>query len=209
MDRAITRMSIAGRSSSQPGFSLLELIVVMAILSVCVALVAPGLSPERFTDSMKTGIRRFSAVLAQARNQAMISGERQMLLVDYSRQGSGNRVCYRLLSASEEAAAEDGISESGATAATGCFPYGIRIEQVETQHDSREEGTARFAVLPSGLIQPGLIYLQKGDRKRTLRVRPFQPYPQVLQGHPRRGEGRPRTGPRVGGSPGGYGADGQ
>ena len=181
----------------------------MAILSVCVALVAPGLSPERFTDSMKTGIRRFSAILTQARNRAMSSGKRQMLVVDYSRQDSGNRVCYRLLSSGKDAATEDGIAESGGNAATGCFPYGIRIVRVETQQDAREEGKARFAVLPSGLIQPGLIYLQKGDRKRTLRVRPFQPYPQVLQGHPRRGEGMPRRAPLTGEPVDGYGAHGQ
>lgn len=182
----MTRMSRAGRSSRSSGFSLLELIVVLAILSVCVALVAPGLNPERFTDSMKTGMRRFSAVLAQARNQAMVSGERQTILVDYSRQGRGERVCYRLLSENDEKpdSSETGTAERGADSSDGCFPSGIRVDRIRTRQNAENEGKARFAVLPSGLIQPGLIFLRHGERKRTLRIRPHRVYPEILKGHP-------------------------
>lgn len=160
--------------------------MVLAILSVCVALVAPGLNPERFTDSMKTGIRRFSAMLAQARNQAMVSGKRQTIHVDYSRQGRGERVCYRLLSSSAEkrGASENGFTERGEDSAAECFPSDIRVERIRTRWNDAEKGQARFAVLPSGLIQPGLILLRDGERKRTLRIRPHRVYPEILQGHP-------------------------
>jgi len=179
-------MSRAGKSSRSFGFSLLELVVVMAILSVCVALVAPGLNPERFTDSMKTGIRRFSAMLAQARNEGMVSGERQTILVDYSRQGRGERVCYRLLSDNDEksASSETGFAERETDSASECFPSGVRVDRIRTRQNDEEKGQARFAVLPSGLIQPGLILLRDGERKRTLRIRPHRVYPEILKGHP-------------------------
>jgi hypothetical protein len=160
--------------------------VVLAILSVCVAMLAPGLNPERFTDPMKTGVRRFSAALAQARNQAMLSGERQVVLVDFSRQNAGERVCYRLLSShrDDDAQAEPGLAGSGTNSPTGCFPRGVRVVRIKTRQDPREEGKARFAVLPNGLIQPGLIFLREGERKRTLRIRSHRVYPEILTGHP-------------------------
>ena len=161
----------------------------MAILSVCVALVAPGLNPERFTNGMKTGIRRFTSALAQARNQAMISGERQTILVDYSGRGLSNRVCFRL----EEKESSKSRERSGWISERDrkgrCFPSDVSIVRVATHHeaDNDKEGQARLAVLPSGLVQPGLIYLQEGERKRTLRIWPFRAYPEILNGHPRPG----------------------
>lgn len=160
--------------------------MVLAILSVCVALVAPGLNPERFTDSMKTGMRRFSAMLAQARNQAMVSGKRQTILVDYSRQGRRERVCYRLLSSNgqKHGNSENGLAEREEDSAAECFPSDIRVERIRTRQNDEEKGQARFAVLPSGLIQPGLIFLRQGQRKRTLRIRSHRVYPEILKGHP-------------------------
>ena len=162
--------------------------MVLAILSVSVALVAPGLSPERFTSGMKTGIRRFTGVLAEARNQAMVSGKRRIVLVDYSGQGVGERVCFRLVD-------EDEPRERESLAASEdrggrCLPSGVRIARVRTWNGTsgEEEGTARFAVLPSGLVQPGLIYVQDGEKKRTLRIWPFLAHPEILRGHPRIGE---------------------
>ena len=159
--------------------------MVLAILSVCVALVAPGLSPERFTDSMKTGIRRFSAFLAQARNRAMLTGNRQVIRLKPSGSGSGERACYFLLSASRDQGRDGRSSRDGESSAEGCFPFGVRVEGIFTGNNTRKEEGARFLLLPSGLIQPGLIHLQEEERKRSLRLRPFRPYPEVLQGHPR------------------------
>jgi len=159
----------------------------MAILSVCVALVAPGLNPERFTDSMKTGIRRFTSALAQGRNQAMSTGKRQVILLDYSGQDLGDRVCFRLVSEDEQPGEMKGFAEDESRNSR-CFPAGVRIVRVVTQDNATEEEGARFSVLPNGLIQPGLIYMQKAEHKRTLRIRPFQAYPEILQGHPAPGE---------------------
>ena len=187
MERETTGMSKAGSWNSGSGFSLLELIVVLAILSVTVALVAPGLNPERFTDSMKTGIRRFTAVLAQGRNQAMSSGERQMILVDSSGLGAGERTCFRLVTGRKDPGKERDFRELDSENAR-CFPAGLRIVRIVTRGNATEKERARFAVLPNGLIQPGLVYMQKGEQKRTLRIRPFQAYPEILRGHPRPGQ---------------------
>jgi general secretion pathway protein H len=162
------------------------LVVVLAILSVCVALVAPGLNTERFTNGMKTGIRRFTSVLAQGRNQAMSSGERWTILVEASGIGAGDRACFRLVAGKKGSQEERGPREINSGSAR-CLPAGLRIVRIVTRDNATKQGRARLAILPNGLIQPGLIYLQDGERKRTLRIRPFQSHPEIVRGHPRPG----------------------
>ncbi len=158
--------------------------MVLAILSICVGLVAPALNLDRFRDSLKAGTRQLSSALAQARNQAMTSGQRQVLLLDYSLGSQQERVCYLLVAAGEIEAQEPFSLREG-DVNSHCLPYGLRIEKVVTRNDPDSRGLARIEALPNGLLQPGLIYMRDGERIQTIRIRPFQGHPEVLSGHPR------------------------
>ena len=64
------------------GFSLLELIVVLAILALAAGLVAPSISRSTDALRMRTEIAGFSAVLRHAREQAITTRQAHRVVVE-------------------------------------------------------------------------------------------------------------------------------
>jgi general secretion pathway protein H len=84
---AVTR----GPGRSAGGFTLLELIVVLAILAVVVALVTPSIG--RGTEAVRTRaeVAGFAAMLRHARERAIVSGKPQAIVVDPTNQRISRR----------------------------------------------------------------------------------------------------------------------
>ena len=64
------------------GFTLLELIVTLAILAVVVALVMPSIGRSTESVRMRAEVAGFSALLRHARERAIVSQKPQAVVVD-------------------------------------------------------------------------------------------------------------------------------
>jgi prepilin-type N-terminal cleavage/methylation domain-containing protein len=149
-----TRTSRAGTSSKgAPGYTLIEMTVVVILLALCAGLLIPRLSDGLFSDDLKVGLRRIRAITTQARQEAILKGMPQLLSLEL-----GQTACLRIQSAE---AAENGTLPTGGKL---CLPSGIRVTGVRKgEEPMQESGTASFAFLPNGLCEPALVYLQPGN----------------------------------------------
>ena len=73
------------------GFTLLELIVVLAILAVVVALVTPSIGRGTEAVRMRAEVAGFSAMLRHARERAIVSQKPQAVVVDVTNQRISRR----------------------------------------------------------------------------------------------------------------------
>jgi general secretion pathway protein H len=81
------------------GFTLIELVVVLAILGLAYALVPPLFSRARATAELKGATRQLAAGLRQARNYAVVRRTETVLTLDVEKRDftvSGDSRTYRL-----------------------------------------------------------------------------------------------------------------
>jgi general secretion pathway protein H len=71
-----------GVQVSQRGFTLLELVVVLFVIALAAGLAAPAVSRSTDALRMRTEIAAFSAVLRQAREQAISTRHAHRVVVD-------------------------------------------------------------------------------------------------------------------------------
>ena len=79
---AVTR----GPGRAAGGFTLLELIVTLAILAVVVALVMPSIGRGTESVRMRAEVAGFSALLRHARERAIVSQKPQAVVVEVNNQ---------------------------------------------------------------------------------------------------------------------------
>ena len=82
-----------------PGFTLIELVVVLAILGLAYALVPPLFSGAHATAELKGATRQLAAGLRQARNYAVVRRTEAVLTLDVEKRDftvSGDSRTYRL-----------------------------------------------------------------------------------------------------------------
>jgi general secretion pathway protein H len=99
--RVCARLRPLTRSS--PGFSLFELIVVMLIVAIAGAFVAPSISSGWRSRQVRQGARRIAGVMRGLRERAVRRGVEQVLILD------PDGVTFRW-SDGQEAALPDGVS---------------------------------------------------------------------------------------------------
>ena len=78
----ISILPAGNRLATQRGFTLLELIVVLAIAAIMMAVVPPVISSALPGAEIKSAARQLAAGLRFARNHALTSDEEAVLLVD-------------------------------------------------------------------------------------------------------------------------------
>jgi len=157
------------RRLSPEGFTLLELLIVIAIIGITLGYVGPKLYGGFSTSGMDKATRDITAMLQYARSQAVTQHEDYLVRFDL-------------------AEAELGVyakpKTSGLTPEmlkVRKLPDGIRIKSIKSPYQpTRQEGLVELAVTADGLVEQGVIYLENSlGTVFTLEVKPFSGYLRV------------------------------
>jgi general secretion pathway protein H len=169
------------KQRSQRGFTLIELILVLAIAGFIISLVAPAISSTTGLN-LKTAAKRVAAGLRYARSQAVTTGDIYQITFDidqnemsiermvkgdpYGLQTGGARWWE------ENAEEEEGIEASAAQQnekKNYRLPKGVAIASVVADDEEIAEGEALLEFYPNGSCTGGDVFLMD-DKERTYRV---------------------------------------
>ena len=152
---------------SGPGFTLLELMVVMLLVSIVLAISIPKFGGGAFQDPVKKLSRWMINTVRTLRSTAIQQQKTQSLVIDLS-----NRRMWIVNEAMDEKTAQDAASNS---------PFSIPdvVQRMDVQFPQQERistGTTEVRFYPSGYSDQVLIHLETDDdEKITYMVEPLLP----------------------------------
>lgn len=157
------------RKPAVRGFTLLELLVVLVLMSLMTALVAPRLAGTLASTSARTSVKRIAAALRYARNHA--ASEKAVYVAAFHRETSRVAVGKMPESTGERPASESGelllIDPRVFTLAKG-----VRIESVvPASGETDDTDPARIVFYSNGASSGGkVIVADEKDRQAGLSV---------------------------------------
>ncbi|MCF8037762.1 MAG: prepilin-type N-terminal cleavage/methylation domain-containing protein [Desulfohalobiaceae bacterium] len=143
------RISATGRFNSRTGFTLMEILVVLVILSLTVGLTLSGFDSGFAQSDRKMNIRFLQGLLNQIRNTSIVRQETRTLFVEMDGAGAG-----RYWIESDRQDEDRGIEKKTfLKGATGL--YGLQKPGKELQ----TSGVVSIAFLPQGLAEECRFFL--------------------------------------------------
>jgi len=136
------------RESEESGFSLLELIVALAIAALLFALVMPTDSRRRGRIELASSAREVAAALRLSRSQAIAMNRPMAVVVDVENES------YRVSSAS----------------APRAFPHGSQITLYTTEDQKLTRGAGAIRFYPDGSSTGGGIGISLGQDQYAVLV---------------------------------------
>ncbi len=174
-----------------PGFTLIEMMVVMAIIALVAAMAVPSIT-SYFQVSLTSASREMSSTIKEAYNSTMITGlphrmaydiktseywvevSQTMILLDTKE--SLERIERRKrLSKSDEPPPSSFAMDKTVTRKKLKLPTGVSFEDLVTQQSPEPitEGTAYTHFFPHGLIEQTIIHLKdQSSHKVSLVISP-------------------------------------
>jgi type II secretion system protein H len=141
------------------GFSFIEIIVVLVLMSLSVALIAPTLSRFSKTVELKAAVKRVSAILRYCRSEAINSGKVYQVFLD----PESKEVRVQPLASSEEEE-EDTNKDDKRSPKIYLLPSGINMKEVKTETPQYESDLPTIEFYPNGGSNGGTILLDAEDR---------------------------------------------
>jgi general secretion pathway protein H len=139
------------------GFSLIELLVVLILLSLSLALVAPSLSRFSQTVALKGAAQKISAILRSCRSEAVNKGKvYQVVFNSHSRE-----VSVHSMEPSEES---DEKKEGPVPEKTYLLPEGIQMKGDPTTSSASASELSPIEFYPNGGSNGGAILLGSPER---------------------------------------------
>lgn len=142
-------MSRTGETSrSQRGFTLIEVIVVLALLALVMAMVVPMLSGAQSKADTQAAARDVAAALRSTRNLAMIRGHSEIFLVDTA----------------------SGAFRAGTGIAARRVPGGVQLLLVTATQEQLDDKVGGIRFFADGSSTGGGVQLTKGNSRDAVLV---------------------------------------
>ncbi|NQZ00965.1 MAG: prepilin-type N-terminal cleavage/methylation domain-containing protein [Bdellovibrionales bacterium] len=187
---------IHGSDHSTAGFSLLEILIVMAILVAALTLIGPNVTNRN--NKMKAAVRRFSVLTKEVRTHAKLYGTSYRIAFDLGEREDDpqtywiEKANYAVLIPGDKAefieeqntAARAREVNKGKSPDTSGFsedssimkgkqelPGGLRFQEIELEghDDSIDSGRVYVHFHPQGLVEEAAIHLQYGEDSDALK----------------------------------------
>jgi general secretion pathway protein H len=137
-------------TSRSRGFSLLEMIIVIVIISLLALLVTPTLTKTIANMELKSSVKRVSAILRSCRNDAV--NKHRVYQVNFNRESNVVGVC----------SAQEG-QEQFETLNSYPLPKDIRMDKIEVAKTFLESTLPSFEFYPNGSANGGTAVLRGGE----------------------------------------------
>jgi type II secretion system protein H len=141
------------------GFSLIEVVVVLLIISLSVVLVAPSLSRFSSTVELKATAKKVSAILRYCRSEAIHRGKVYQVLFD----SDLNEVRIQPVAPTEEEG-EGEKKEENISPKIYAFPKSIHIREVKVESTQYPSDFPTIEFYANGGSNGGAITLDSQDR---------------------------------------------
>ncbi len=158
----MTKTSTTGKPIDR-GFTLIELIVVMAVIGLILALAAPTTRDALTVDALKKASRQIIGLERQLRVEAVRDQVDCVLVFDIP------RASYFV--ATSEMTPEKRLEVEKQAKK---LPDGVSIRDiVSSRNEKKTDGKVRIRFGKNGTSPPLVIHLAEGDKQMTLVVNPF------------------------------------
>ena len=141
------------------GFSLVELIVVLVLISLSISVVAPSLSRVSKTIDLKTAAKKISAILRYCRSEAINKGKVYQVFFD----SESREVKVQPVASSEENG-DDAKKNDKDSPKIYPLPVGVNMKEVKTESPQYPSDLPTIEFYPSGGSNGGTIHLDIDDR---------------------------------------------
>lgn len=142
------------------GFSLIELIVVLVIISLSISLVTPSLSRFSRTIELKTATKKVSGILRYYRSEAVNKGQVYQVLFD----SDLREVKVQSIELTEEKA-EETKKEDKPPQKVYFLPNWIHMREIKVEPPQYSSDLPIIEFYPNGGSNGGTILLDCDDRK--------------------------------------------
>jgi type II secretion system protein H len=140
------------------GFSLIEMMIVLILISLSIALVTPSLSQFLRTVELKGAAKKVSGILRYYRSEAVNKGRVYQVLFD----SNLREVRVQSMELKEE---KDEKTEEKITPMTYSLPEGIRMKEIDIPSPQYPSDFPLIEFYPNGGSNGGSILLDSQDRK--------------------------------------------
>jgi general secretion pathway protein H len=142
------------------GFSLIELIVVLLIISLSISLVTPSLSRFSRTIELKAAAKKVSGILRYYRSEAVNKGQVYQVLFD----SDLREVRVQSMELTEEKAGAE-KKEGESPQKIYFLPEGVHIKEIKVESPQYSSDLPTIEFYPNGGSNGGTIFLDSEDRK--------------------------------------------
>jgi len=144
----------------EKGFSLVELVVVLLIVSLSIALVAPSLSRFSRTIELKAATKKISGILRYYRSEAVNKGNVYQVFFD----SDLREVKVQSMESTEEKG-EGEKKEEQSSKKIYSLPDGVHIKEIKVESLQYSSDLPTVEFYPNGGSNGGTILLDSEDRK--------------------------------------------
>jgi len=161
----IKKMNKRAGSLSILGFSLVEMLLVIALMGILTALIAPGVYNSLSSVRLKTAAKKTVAVVRYARNQAVCRKKPFWLLV--------NKKKNQLTVSDQPLNHHDRFTEEAASTSPSLkvyvYPEGVIIGKLIVEDKEIDDPEGAFIFYPNGSCNGGGLLLQ-ADNSRSYHI---------------------------------------